>query len=49
VRDDLLRKVFKRVLSKGFRFVTHSEIAARLDAARAAARVSLPPSERLCA
>jgi len=38
VRDGILRKVFERVLAKGFRFVTHAEIATRLDAAREAAR-----------
>jgi len=32
VRAGLLRKVFRRVLDRGFRFVTHAEIADLLDA-----------------
>ena len=37
VRADLLRRVFRRVLDRGFRFVTHAEIARRLDAGEIAA------------
>jgi peptidoglycan/xylan/chitin deacetylase (PgdA/CDA1 family) len=37
VRDALLARVFERALAKGFRFVTHAEIAARLEAGAAVA------------
>jgi len=38
VRAELLRKVFERVLARGFRFVTHAEVATKLQTSREAAR-----------
>jgi hypothetical protein len=37
VRADLLHRVFRRVLDRGFRFTTHAEIAAGLDSGAIAA------------